>query len=145
MALGRTLTIVKPDGVHQRVAGEIIGRFEAEGFRIVAMKMVRLTRQQAEGFYTIHRDRPFFPSLTRFMSSGPCVPMILEGEDVIRRLRDVMGATDPAKAADGTIRRTFASSIERNVVHGSDSPESAAFEIGYFFSAMEICGGETDS
>lgn len=145
MALSKTLTIVKPDGVHQRVVGEIVRRFEAEGFRIVGMKMVRLTRQQAEGFYAVHRERPFFSSLTRFMSSGPCIPMVLEGEDVIRRLRDVMGATDPAKAADGTIRRTFASSIERNVVHGSDSPESAAFEIGYFFGGMELAGGESDS
>ena len=145
MALSRTLSIVKPDGVHQHVVGEVISRFEAEGFRIIAMKMARLTRQQAEGFYAVHKERPFFSSLTRFMSSGPCVPMVLEGEDVIRRLRDVMGATDPAKAADGSIRRAFASSIERNVVHGSDSPESAAFEIGYFFGALEICGGESDS
>lgn len=144
MTLQRTLTIVKPDGVHQRVVGEIIRRFEAEGFRIVAMKMVKLTRQQAEGFYAVHRERPFFTSLARFMSSGPCVPMVLEGEDVIRRLRDVMGATDPAKAADGTIRRAFASSIERNVVHGSDSPETAQFEVAYFFGALEVCGGETE-
>ena len=142
MTLSKTLTIVKPDGVHQRVVGEIISRFEAEGFRIVAMKMVHLTRKQAEGFYAVHQDKPFYSSLTKFMSSGPCVPMVLEGEDVIRRLRDVMGATDPAKAADGTIRRTFASSVERNVVHGSDSPESAATEIAYFFDAMELCPGE---
>ena len=145
MALERTLTIIKPDGVHQRVAGQILGRFEAEGFRILAMKMVHLTRRQAEGFYAVHRERPFFSSLSRFMSSGPCIPVVLEGEDVIRRLREVMGATDPAKAADGTIRRAFASSVERNVVHGSDSPASAAFEIGYFFDALEICGGESDS
>ena len=145
MTLQRTLSIVKPDGVHQRVIGEVIRRFEAEGFRIVGMKMVRLTRQQSEAFYAVHRERPFFASLARFMSSGPCVPMVLEGENVVRRLRDVMGATDPAKAADGSLRRAFASSIERNVVHGSDSPESAAFEIGYFFSALEICGGESDS
>jgi nucleoside-diphosphate kinase len=145
MTLQRTLTIVKPDGVHQGVVGEIIKRFEAEGFKIAAMKMVRLTRQQAEGFYYVHRERPFFASLTKFMSSGPCVPMVLEGEDVIRRLRDVMGATDPAKAADGTIRRAFASSVERNVVHGSDSPESARFEISYFFGVLEICGSESDS
>ena len=144
MALQRTLTIVKPDGVHQRVVGEVVRRFEAEGFRIIAMKMVRLSRQQAEGFYAVHRERPFFGSLTKFMSSGPCVPMVLEADDVIRRLREVMGATDPAKAADGTIRRAFASSIERNVVHGSDAPETAAFEIGYFFGGMEICGGEGD-
>lgn len=145
MALQKTLTIVKPDGVHQRVVGEIIRRFEAEGFRIVAMKMIRISRQQAEGFYEVHRERPFFSSLTRFMSSGPCVPMVLEGEDVVRRLRDVMGATDPAKAADGSLRRALASSIERNVVHGSDSIESAKNEIGFFFGALEICGGESDS
>ena len=142
MTLTKTLTIVKPDGVHQRVVGEIISRFEAEGFRIAAVKMVHLTRKQAEGFYAVHQDKPFFSSLTKFMSSGPCVPMVLEGEDVIRRLRDAMGATDPAKAADGTIRRTFASSVERNIVHGSDSPESAASEIAYFFNAMEVCAGE---
>ena len=141
----RTLTIVKPDGVQQKVVGQIISRLEAEGFRVVAMKMVRLTRQQAEGFYHVHRERPFFSSLTKFMSSGPCVPIVLEGPDVIKRLRDLMGATDPAKAADGTIRREFASSVERNVVHGSDSPESAAFEISYFFGALEVCGGESDS
>lgn len=145
MNASRTLTIVKPDGVAQKVVGQIISRFEAEGFRIVAMKMVRLSRQQAEGFYYVHRERPFFSSLTRFMSSGSCVPMVLEGPDVIKRLRDVMGATDPAKAADGTIRREFASSVERNVVHGSDSPESAAFEISYFFGALEVCGTESDS
>ncbi len=145
MALERTLTIIKPDGVHQQVAGQILARFEAEGFRVLAMKLVRLTRAQAEGFYAVHRERPFFASLAKFMSSGPCIPIVLEGQDVIKRLRDVMGATDPAKAADGTIRRAFASSIERNVVHGSDSPQSAAFEIGYFFDALEICGGESES
>jgi nucleoside-diphosphate kinase len=145
MTLERTLTIIKPDGVHQKVAGQILARFEAEGFRVLAMKLVRLTRGQAEGFYAVHRERPFFASLAKFMSSGPCIPIVLEGQDVIKRLRDVMGATDPAKAADGTIRRAFASSIERNVVHGSDSPQSAAFEIGYFFDALEICGGESES
>jgi nucleoside-diphosphate kinase len=145
MAHERTLSIVKPDGVHQGVVGQIISRFEAEGFRIVAMKLVRLTRQQAEGFYAVHRERPFFSSLTRFMSSGPCVAVALEGQDVIKRLRDVMGATDPAKADEGTIRRAFASSVERNVVHGSDSAASAAFEIGYFFDALELCGGESES
>ena len=145
MTLQRTLSIIKPDGVHQRVAGEIIRRFEAEGFRIVGMKMIRLSRPQAEGFYAVHRERPFFSSLTKFMSSGPCVPVVLEGDDVVRRLRDLMGATDPAKAADGTLRRAFASSIERNVVHGSDSAESAQTEIAYFFGTIEICGGESDS
>ena len=145
MALERTLTIVKPDGVHQGVSGQIISRFESEGFRIVAMKMARLTRAQAEGFYAVHRERPFFASLTKFMSSGPCIPIVLEGQDVIRRLREVMGATDPAKAGEGTLRRAFASSVERNVVHGSDSPQSAALEIGYFFDALEICGAESES
>lgn len=145
MAHERTLTIIKPDGVHQGVAGQIVSRLEAEGFRIVAAKLVRLTRQQAEGFYAVHIERPFFASLTRFMSSGPCLPIVLEGEDVIRRLREVMGATDPAKAAEGTLRRAFASSVERNVVHGSDSAQTAATEISYFFDALEICGGESES
>lgn len=145
MALERTLTIIKPDGVHQRATGQILGRFEAEGFRVIAMKMVRLTRAHAEGFYAVHRERPFFGSLTKFMSSGPCIPIVLEGPDVVRRLREVMGATDPAKAEEGTIRRAFASSVERNVVHGSDSAENAAIEIAYFFNAIEICGGESES
>ena len=145
MALERTLSIVKPDGVHQGVAGQIIGRFEAEGFRILAMKMVRLTRQQAEGFYVVHRERPFFSSLTRFTSSGPSIAVVLEGQDAIRQLREAMGATDPAKAEEGTIRRAFASSVERNAVHGSDSASSAEFEIGYFFDALELCGGESES
>ena len=145
MNLERTLTIVKPDGVHQGIAGQIISRFEAEGFRIVAMKMVRLTRAQAEAFYSVHRERPFYASLTKFMSSGPCVPMVLEGPDVIHRLREVMGATDPAKADEGTIRRGLASSVERNVVHGSDSPATAASEIGFFFDALEVCGREGES
>ena len=134
----RTLSIIKPDGVAKGVIGEVLRRFEAAGIRIAAMKMVRMTKAQAQGFYAVHRGRPFFDSLTDFMSSGPCVVMILEGEDVIRRNRELMGATDPKEAAPGTIRRDFASDIERNVVHGSDAAETAAFEIGYFFNALEI-------
>jgi len=137
----RTLSIVKPDGVESNLIGEVIGRFEREGLRVVALKMVRLTKEQAEGFYHVHRARPFYGSLTEFMSSGPCVAMVLEGEDAIAKVREVMGATDPAEAAPGTIRREFASNVERNVVHGSDSPESAEFEIGFFFSSLELAAG----
>jgi len=134
----RTLTIIKPDAVQQRVAGEIIRYFEKAGFRIAAARLVHLTRKEAEGFYAVHRERPFFESLTVFMSSGPCMPMVLEGEDVIARLRKLMGATDPAKAEEGTIRKALASSVEKNVVHGSDSPETAATEIRYFFSDLDL-------
>ena len=134
----RTLSIVKPDGVEQGLIGEVFRRFEAAGLKIVAAKMVRLTRAQAEGFYHVHRERPFFPSLCAFMTSGPAVVSILEGEAAIQKNRELMGATDPAKAAPGTIRREYAQSIERNIVHGSDAPETAAFEIGYFFDALEI-------
>ncbi len=134
----RTLTIIKPDAVQQRVVGDVIRQFEQGGFRIVAAKMLHLTRAEAEGFYAVHRGKPFFDSLTGFMSSGPCIPMVLEAEEAIGRLRKLMGATDPAKAEPGTIRRTLASSVERNIVHGSDSPESAAYEIGYFFNALEL-------
>jgi len=134
----RTLTIIKPDAVQQRVVGDVINKFEQAGFRIVAAKMLHLTRAEAEGFYAVHRGKPFFDSLTAFMSSGPCIPMVLEAEEVIGRLRKLMGATDPAKAEPGTIRRALASSVERNIVHGSDSPESAASEIGYFFNALEL-------
>ena len=133
----RTLTIIKPDAVKQRVVGPVISHFEKAGFRIVAAKLVHLTKSEAQGFYAVHKDRPFFDSLTDFMSSGPCMPMVLEGESVIDRLRALMGATDPAKAEAGTIRHEWASSIERNIVHGSDSPESARYEIGYFFNALE--------
>jgi len=136
----RTLSIVKPDGVKKGLIGEVIRRFEREGLRIVAMKMCQLTRGQAEGFYAIHRDRPFFNSLTTFMSSGPVVIMVVEGEDAIRKVRDIMGATDPKDAAPGTIRRDFADSIEQNIVHGSDGPETARFEIGYMFNNLEIYG-----
>jgi nucleoside-diphosphate kinase len=138
MALERTLTIIKPDALQKGVAGRIIARLEEAGLRIVAARLLHLTAEQAAGFYAVHRDRPFFRSLAGFMTSGPCLPMVLEGEGAIQRLRELMGATDPAKAAPGTIRREFASSIEANVIHGSDSPQSAAFEIGYFFSALDV-------
>jgi len=138
MAVQRTLTIIKPDAVAKGVAGQIIARMEHAGLVILAAKLVHLTPAQAGGFYYVHRERPFYGSLCAFMTQGPCLPMVLEGEGAIARLRDLMGATDPAKAAAGTIRRDFASSIEANAVHGSDSPESAAFEIGYFFDALEI-------
>ena len=140
MAVTRTLTIIKPDGVAQNNIGDVIKTFEENQFKIVAMKMLHLTKQQAEGFYAVHRERPFFDSLTTFMSSGRVVVMVLEGENVIPRLREGMGATNPANAAPGTIRKRFASSVERNVVHGSDAPETAAVEIAYFFSEMEIVG-----
>jgi nucleoside-diphosphate kinase len=138
VAIERTLVIVKPDAVRNRVAGQVIARFEAAGLRVLAMRLVHLTEPQAEGFYAVHRARPFFASLTRFMIQGPCIPMVLEGENAIARVRDLMGATDPAKAAAGTIRKDFAESIESNAVHGSDSPGSAAFEIPYFFPAVDL-------
>ncbi len=134
----RTLSIVKPDGVRKRLIGEVIKRFEKSGLRIAGLKMVSLTKKEAEGFYAVHRERPFFSSLTDFMSSGPVVVMVVEGEGCIKKVRDLMGATNPAEAAGGTIRKDFADSIEANIVHGSDGPDTAAFEIGYFFSALEI-------
>jgi nucleoside-diphosphate kinase len=137
MAIERTLTIIKPDAVAGKLTGRIVERLERENFRIIAAKLVHLTQSQAEGFYAVHRQRPFFPSLTKYMTEGPVLVMVLEAEDAIRRLRTVMGATDPAQAAEGTIRRQYGSSIERNVVHGSDAPETARFEIGYFFNALE--------
>jgi len=136
--LERTLSIVKPDGVRKNVVGEVIRRFEREGLRIVALKMTRLDAAGASGFYHVHRERPFFGSLVTFMTSGPIVPMIVEGEDAIAKVRRIMGATDPAKAEAGTIRKDFAGSIEDNIVHGSDAPATAAFETSYFFSALEI-------
>ena len=138
MAVERTLTIIKPDAVARSVAGQIIARFEKAGLKVLAAKLVHLSPSQAAGFYIVHKERPFYSSLCAFMTQGPCMPIVLEGEGAIARLRDLMGATDPAKAAPGTIRKDFASSIEANAVHGSDSPESAAFEIPYFFGAMEI-------
>ena len=134
----RTLSIIKPDGVAKGLIGEVIKRFESHQIKIVAMKMLHMTRKEAEGFYAVHRERPFFSSLTEFMSSGPVVVMVLEGENVIARNRKLMGATNYKQAEKGTIRADFASSIEKNIVHGSDAPETAAFEIGYFFNRFEI-------
>ena len=136
----RTLSIVKPDGVEKNLIGEVLRRFEEKEISVVAVKMIRLSKRQAEGFYHVHRERPFFSSLTDFMSSGPCVVMVLEGEDAISRVRAIMGATNPEEADPGTIRKDFAYGIEKNIVHGSDSPESAAYEIGYFFNQLEING-----
>jgi len=138
MSLERTLSIIKPDAVEAGHIGDIIKILEANHFRIVAAELRNLTKREAEGFYAVHRSRPFFDSLTTFMSSGPALVMVLEGENVIARLREVMGSTDPAQAAPGTIRKLFASSIERNGVHGSDAAETAAFEIGYFFPAIVL-------
>jgi nucleoside-diphosphate kinase len=135
----RTLSIIKPDGVEKKLIGEVVKVFENAGFRIAAMKMKKLSRAEAEGFYYVHKERPFFGELVDFMISGPVVLMVLEGENVIARNREIMGATDPKEAAEGTIRAKWASSKQNNIVHGSDSPESAAFEIGYFFSGTEIC------
>ena len=134
----RTLSIVKPDGVAKNLIGEVIVRFEKNGLKIIGLKMVKLSKAEAEGFYAVHKGKPFFRSLTEFMSSGPCVVMVIEGKNAISWVREIMGATDPAKAAIGTIRKDFALNIERNIVHGSDSPESASFEIRYFFNALEI-------
>jgi len=134
----RTLSIIKPDGVKKGLIGEVTRRFEKEGIRIVAMRMLRLTRREAEGFYAVHRERPFFGSLTEFMSSGPLVVLVLEGKDVISRNRMLMGATDPKKADRGTIRADFAHNVEQNIVHGSDAPETAETEIRYFFSDLEL-------
>lgn len=134
----RTLSIVKPDGIRQGVLGEVIRRFQIAGIRIIAIKMIHMSKREAEGFYAVHSERPFFESLTAFMSSGPCVVMVLEGEDVIRKNRELMGATNPADAATGTIRKDFAANVEQNVVHGSDAQKTAAVEIPYFFSALEI-------
>lgn len=134
----RTLSIVKPDGVKQNVIGEVIRRFEQANLRIAAIKMIRMSEDEAKGFYIVHKDRPFYGSLTAFMSEGPVVLMVVEGEQAIARVREIMGATNPKDAAPGTIRADFASDIEHNIVHGSDSKESAAYEIPYFFSAIEI-------
>jgi len=134
----RTLAIIKPDAVERRLAGRILQRIEEAGFTIRAMRRVRLTKRAAEGFYHVHRERPFFGSLTEFMSSGPAIVMVLEAPDAIRKWRALMGATDPAKADAGTLRKEFAQSIERNATHGSDAPETAAYEIGYFFSGIEL-------
>ena len=136
----KTLSILKPDGVARGLIGEVIKRLESNGLKIITMKMLKLTKDQAESFYAVHKERPFFQSLTYFMTSGPIVVMVLEGEDAIARYRDIMGATDYREAAQGTIRRDFATDIEKNIVHGSDSPETAAFEIGFFFNSYEVNG-----
>lgn len=138
MALERTLTIIKPDGVAANLTGTVLARLEQSGLRIIGLKRLRLSRTQAEGFYHVHRERGFFPDLVKFMTEGPVVTAVLEGDQAITRLRALMGATDPAKAAPGTIRKEFAQNIERNIIHGSDSPETAQFEIGYFFTGSEL-------
>jgi len=140
LAIERTLSIVKPDAVAANRIGKVVSFLESGGLRIVAMKMIRMSQREAEGFYAVHRERAFFESLTKFMSSGPAVVMVLEGESAIARNREIMGATDPAKAAEGTIRRALGSNIECNAVHGSDAPETARTEIAYFFNALEIRG-----
>ena len=134
----RTLSIVKPDGVQKHLIGEVVKRFEDAGLKVVALKMIRMDKKEAEGFYAVHRGKAFFESLTTFMSSGPAVVMVLEGEGAISKTRELMGATDPKQAREGTLRRQFATNIERNIVHGSDAPETAAFEIKYFFNSLEI-------
>jgi nucleoside-diphosphate kinase len=134
----RTFAIIKPDAVERRLVGRILARIEEAGFTIRGIRMQHLTKKEAEGFYAVHRERPFFGSLTAFMSSGPAVLMALEAPDAIAKWRTLMGATDPAKADPGTLRKEFGSSIERNATHGSDAPETAAFELGYFFRGMEI-------
>jgi nucleoside-diphosphate kinase len=134
----RTLSIIKPDGVAKDVIGEVIKRIESNQLKIIAMKMLQMTKTQAEGFYAVHKERPFFDSLTDFMASGPIVVMVIEGKNVIDKYRELMGATNFEEAAEGTIRKDFATDIEKNVVHGSDSPETAAFEIAYFFNTFEI-------
>jgi nucleoside-diphosphate kinase len=139
MAVERTLSIVKPDGVAKNLIGEVYRRFEKGGLKIVAAKMLRLRQDQAEGFYAVHKARPFYADLVRYMSSGPVMVQVLEGENAIKANRDIMGATNPKQAAPGTIRADFAASIEENVVHGSDAPETAKNEIAFFFSEAELC------
>ena len=136
----RTLSIVKPDAVSRNLIGEVVRRIEETGLRIAAMKMIRMSKDQAKGFYHVHEGKPFFESVTDFMCSGPSVVMVLEGENAIQRYRTLMGATNYEEAEEGTIRRAFATDIEKNVVHGSDAPETARFEIGYFFPELEIVG-----
>lgn len=139
MAIERTLSIVKPDGVQKNLIGEVYRRFEQAGLKIVAARMMHLTQAAAEGFYAVHRERPFFKDLVRYMTSGPVIVQVLEGENAIEKHREIMGATDPKKAAKGTIRADFAASIEENVCHGSDGPDTAKVEIAYFFSQLELC------
>ena len=139
MAVERTLSIVKPDGVAKNLIGEVYRRFEKAGLKVIAAKMLRLRQDQAEGFYGVHKARPFYADLVRYMTSGPVMVQVLEGENAVKANRDIMGATNPKQAAPGTIRADFAASIEENVVHGSDSPVTAATEIAFFFSEAEIC------
>jgi nucleoside-diphosphate kinase len=134
----RTLAIIKPDAVSKGAAGAILSKIEQAGFKVLGAKLIHMSFDDAAGFYAVHRQRPFFKSLCTFMTQGPCIPVVLEADNAIQKWRDLMGATDPVKAAAGTIRKEFASSIEANAVHGSDAPETAAFEIAYFFSALEI-------
>ena len=138
MAIERTLSIIKPDGVEKGIVGRVVSRFETNGLKPIAMRMKLLSRTEAEGFYAVHRARPFFADLVKFMTSGPVVLMVLEGEGAVAKNRDIMGATDPKKAAEGTIRKDFATDIEKNTVHGSVSPENAKVEIAYFFPEIEI-------
>jgi nucleoside-diphosphate kinase len=137
-AMQRTLSIVKPDGVQKHLIGEVIKRFEDHGLKVIGLKMISMDKKEAEGFYAVHRGKPFFESLTTFMSSGPSVVMVLEGDGAISKIRELMGATDPKQAKEGTLRNQFATNIEKNVVHGSDAPETATFEINYFFNALEM-------
>jgi len=139
MPIERTLSIVKPDGVGRNLIGDVYRRFEQAGLRVVAARMMRLSQAEAEGFYAVHRERPFFKDLVRFMTSGPVMVQVLEGEGAIAKNREVMGATDPKKAAKGTIRADLATSIDENIVHGSDAPDTAVREIGYFFREIELC------
>ncbi len=136
----RTLAIIKPDGVSRGLAGEVIRRIEEAGLNIAAMKMILMSKEQAKGFYKVHEKKPFYDSVTDFMSSGPCIVMVLKGEDAIKRYRNLMGATNYKEAEEGTIRHAFATDIEKNIVHGSDAPDTARFEIGYFFGELEIVG-----
>jgi nucleoside-diphosphate kinase len=140
MSIERTLSIIKPDGLEKAIIGKVIARFEEKGLKPVALRMAQLSRAEAEGFYAVHRARPFFAALVEFMTSAPVVLMVLEGEGAVARNREIMGATDPAKAAAGTLRKDFASDVQRNTVHGSDSPENARIEISYFFPEVQICG-----
>ena len=133
-----TLSIVKPDGVEKNVIGEVIKRYESGNLEVIALKLIHMSKKQAEGFYIVHKDRPFYSSLTDFMSSGPCVVMVLKGDNATSRVREIIGATNPEEAVEGTIRKDFATDIEKNTVHGSDSQESAKFEINYFFNSHEI-------
>ncbi|HXI47101.1 MAG TPA: nucleoside-diphosphate kinase [Steroidobacteraceae bacterium] len=139
MSIERTLSIVKPDGVGRNLIGEVYRRFEQVGLKVIAARMMQLSQAEAEGFYAVHRERPFFKDLVRFMTSGPVIVQVLEGENAIAKNREVMGATDPKKAAKGTIRADLATSIDENIVHGSDAPDTASREIGYFFREIELC------